>query len=295
MNYKELLLQAQTNTLEKGFYKDIPSTVYHSNVPGLSSSGIAQLSITPAHFKAEVLDAPFDSVANDGALIHAMILDPDNLANEYRLVARRTKAEKDKAEAENKKLVIQSQIDKAAPIVDALKASPKALELLCGGENEISGFVDHPSLGFRMKIRPDSYHADKNLIIDLKTVGKEQKSGFGLEKLCLKRGWFTQAAYYCYVAELITGKPHQFMHVYVETEAPYGIRYRMINPAGMEKVMQDMFPLMKQYAKCLATNEWPGFSEETEELHLPTWGLSDAIDTIEEGIEDGIHKGFGVN
>jgi len=290
MNHSEILKKANENTLEKGFYTGVPNSVYHKHIEGLSSSGIAQLSITPAHYKAEVLEADFDAVANSGALIHAMMLDPESLGTDYKIVDRRTPALKKQAEADNVQLVIPSQMKNSQPVVDALKASPKAMRLLSGGENEVSGFVDHPTLGFRMKIRPDSYLAEKSLIVDLKTVGKEQKSGFGLEKLCLKRGWFTQAAYYCYVAELITGKPHQFMHIYVETEAPFGIRYRLINSAGMEKVMQDMLPLMQDYAKCLATNEWPGFDDDTKELHLPTWGLSDAINTVEEGTGDAFSR-----
>lgn len=274
MEYKDLILGIAEGSLENGFYENIPNAVYHK-IQALSASGIKQLEISPAHYKA-MMEEPFDPDVSLGSLAHLSVLEPEEFEKRVMIKDRSTAKEKLEASNVGKIITTPLQFERAQGIANAIKKHEWASHLLQKGKTEVSGFALDPGLGVYLKIRPDSYLPELGFIADLKTH-KRGESDRLIEKVSYNLKYHWQACFYLYVNKLITGKEFKFVHVFIETEAPYQIRCRAYNAASMEKAGKEFFHLMKLYAECQANNNWECVDNEIKDLSLPNWAFGEDL------------------
>lgn len=261
-------IESETNMLP-GIYNHLTNQEYHSE-GGLSASGLKELAISPKHFQEYksrpiVLDVKLES------MVHAFVLEPKKAEDMFAIVGdRRTKqgkADYEAAIAAGRQVVKQDDLDKAREVSFAVLRSKSAAHYFTGGANENSVFVEDKDLGVMLKIRPDAWIQENNTIVDLKVISRGM-SKFQLENLTRTRGWDIQAAFYMYVMKQYTGKYHEFVHVFVEKEAPHGVRVMKINEQSIENAMKQILPLIHQYAQCVEKNEWPGYCDVMEEMNI---------------------------
>jgi exodeoxyribonuclease VIII len=274
MEYKELFESALQGEL-KGLYKGIPNKVYHQ-MPGLSSTGIGHMLLSPAHYMA-AKNEDRGSEISLGSVAHAKILEPENFSS---MIAMREKETSKDGKLANKialdmgkLLVNEATMETVNSMAAALDNYPKIKEMLSQGESELSGFLPHPEFKFQLKIRPDKLHRAQRVIVDYKTISAGMSSQ-SLERFFYFQGWHRQAAYYNHVARQLEGRELESYYVFQEVKAPYGVRCFRINEAALEKGWEEVKPVFSRYAECLRTNVWPGYEETMSDLSLPGYALS---------------------
>jgi len=145
--------------LADGLYPDLPAADYHAD-DALGSSSIKDADEGPARFRFRQLQPKkaTDAMAL-GSLAHAMILEPDTVADAFVAQPAEIKRRAGKAwdafcvEAGNRTIVKPSDYRLAVGMRDAVAAHPIASRLLTGA-TEVSAFwTDH---GVRLKARADA-------------------------------------------------------------------------------------------------------------------------------------------
>jgi hypothetical protein len=261
--------QVESKTVKPGYYSGVPNRLYHL-MGGLSSTVLRKGLVSLAHipvYKAE----PFDPVAGVGSTAHGLILEADNFNKEFalKLDGKTKEGKEQKAEALRSGMqLVQPAVMKSAEQI-ALSAAqhPLMKEVLNNTVKETSGFALYEGEVF--KIRPDAMNQEKGYIVDVKTISSGMNE-FQVSKLAEKHGWFTQASFYHWVNEMITGQSYKIYHAYIEATAPYGIRIREISHAVIERCLEfEIKPFLPKYLEALKTDKWPGFELEVKDAFVP--------------------------
>jgi exodeoxyribonuclease VIII len=283
---------------------------YHGG-PGISSSGLKLLQISPAHYWARYLDPDREEREQSRALIigsaiHTATLEPDEFEKRYAVVPegidRRSKEGKALfAEIEAAGIVPLSQAD--AKLTQrtsaAMRRHPVGKRLL-----ELPGLVEHSiywrdaETGVLCKCRPDKHIppcADfpNGLIFDLKSAEDADVDGF--TRASYNYGYHIAAAFYSEGFQIAygTADPPPFILGVVEKESPFAVRFYSAG-AGQEEVDgeggisplqlggQIVHSLLPIYASCLKSNVWPGYPVDIATLSLPGWVKKQFADDIED-------------
>lgn len=234
-----------------------------------------------AHFK-EYISRTDDNEFNLGSAAHSAILEPEEFKRQYIVKVLKKdnpvlyEQQQRMLELDNVKTITEIQYKKCVGMRDAVNAHPRASELL-NGHHELSGTVKHPEFGFLMKIRPDCINHDKKIIVDLKTEGR--KIGPHMrQKIFHNLKWHWQADYYRLVTKIITGYDYEFYHIFVETDAPHGVRVAKLSESAFDLAAQQYYPLLLEYKNCLETDSWPGPVSKVEEIFLPGYAFGDGLE-----------------
>ena len=277
------------NISEPTIVEDMTNECYHRRVRGmagderqpmLSVSGIKELSKSPMHFR-HLMDHPKDPTPamQIGTVFHALTLEPDTI-NEVMAVApavdRRTKAGKaawaDFQESLGDRIAVKpDDFEKIQRMALAVHQHPEAAELLgLPGMTEVSVFwTDYR--GFWCKCRPDRLTED-GVIIDLKSTDDASPEGFA--RACAKYKYHWQAAWYLAGLTGVTRAAHRdFRLIAVEKDPPYGVGVYRMPQVYTDIALEQMWPLLDEYARCLKANRWPGYSDQTEIIQMPVWAL----------------------
>lgn len=240
----------------------------------LSSTDLRRILRSPAHFKNPQTETT--PAMQFGTLAHAFILMPGDAEARYRAkseVDGRTKEGKAVREWEANlsakqgvKFVSASDYNAAVSIASAVRTHLGACEILAGGVAEVSG-VANDFLGVNARIKPD-YRTDAH-IVDVKTCADARASGFIRSVMYYE--YCVQAAYYCDVAEAIDGKKRAFYWVAVEKDAPYAVAVYKASDDMLEYGRQQYRKAIEIYKECAALDLWPAYSQQIQELTLPTW------------------------
>lgn len=125
------------------------------------------------------------------------------------------------------------------------------LDWLKYAKSEVSLFWRH------FKIRPDLL--GDGLVVSVKTCAqldnahKDAKFKYGLKE-----------AFYRYVLEQVTGKPHETVFLFFETVAPYQSRLIYVSPDTAAFYDQEVERYIAQVTKCLETNIFKGYEAGLE-------------------------------
>lgn len=262
--------------VQPGLY-DIPADLYHSDpVPGgsLSSTGARKLATQcPAKFRYWVDNPePPKRHLDLGTAAHNVILEQgDDLVvtdfDDWRTKAARE--ERDAIRLDGKVPLLAHEGQQLAAMVDQLKATPKAMELLEPGSGvaEQSAFwQDH---GIWRRVRFDWLRHDGQ-IVDYKTT--KSANPMDLPSAFHTWGYAQQQEYYLdagLALDLVDPeKPFQF--VLQEKEPPYLVVVTTCDPVarGIGRHLNDR--ALNTYALCLESGEWPGYLDAPI-TPLPAW------------------------
>ena len=268
-----------------GIYRDIPSTEYHAG-PGLGSSHLRELLKSPLHYKTSVnLPNKETPAMKLGTAPHCAILEPERFDIEYveaPVVDRRTKDGKalwGELEQSGKIILTSDEYTKVVEMASSVRKHELASKLITGGASEQSVYWEQSVSLLNVeteifcKSRPDYVKPMKKgyVIVDIKTTQDAHISEFQ-RKAYYKYCYHLQAAHYIRGFESVTGeKVIAFIYIAIESEPPYGISVFKAGEdylkAGEEKTIE----LYELYANCVASDNWPSYSEEIQELRLPKW------------------------
>ena len=125
------------------------------------------------------------------------------------------------------------------------------LDWLKYAKSEVSFMLGH------FKVRPD-FLCD-GLIVSIKTCAqidnahKDAKFKYGLKE-----------AFYRYVLEQVTGKPHATVFLFFETVAPYQSRLIYVSPDTAAFYDQQVESYIEQVTRCIETNTFKGYEAGLE-------------------------------
>jgi hypothetical protein len=149
--------------------------------------------------------------------------------------------------------------------------------------NEVSIYVSAEAspLGFPMKGRIDRLERTSTgwRILDLKSTDNASTSQF------MRKTWELsydiQAAYYSWLVALALGGDVEFLFCAVERKAPHGIGLYRASESLLVSGEARVRRAAAEMSFCLQTNNWPGYSDEIQDLVLPAWAKDSAAPELD--------------
>lgn len=267
-----------TETWGVGVHPDIPEQEYHC-LPGLSSTGIKRMLDAPAVYRwHRDHPEPPKSAFDLGHAVHGRVL---GVGLDEAIIPGpwTTKAAKQAvAEAREAGLVPLKPEDaeKADAMARAVAEHPDAGPLFQGGKPEVSLIWDDPATGVRCRGRLDYWHPQALVAVDLKTTATPDPYRYA--RAAVDLGAPEQREHYSDGVEHLLGiRPARFLHVLVGKEPPYLVS--VVDLAAYAAVAAERVrAAIDLYAKCRATDEWPGYGAGIHLLQPPRWYSADHIE-----------------
>lgn len=269
-------------------YVDIDNATYHASA-GISSSGLKLLARSPAHYWARYVD-PNREVKEDtpalllGHQIHTAVLEPGKyLARYYPLPEKYNRATKqgkedyawheEKAKAAGQELISKENHEICQKIAEGVRTHPSASYLFdLPGMVEQSFYWKDPETGVLCKCRVDKLvkFNDKLVILDLKSTTDASPRQFSRD--AYNYGYHISAEFYRQGVAAVSGQEigANILAAY-EKESPFACAFYDIDEAMLAHARGEIRALLRQYADCLAADDWPGYPEDIQPLSLPAW------------------------
>jgi len=276
---------------------------YHGG-PGISKSGLDDISRSPAHYYALHLDPrrpPEKERAGqlEGNLAHCAVLEPGEFTRRYITLPpdapprptdamRNAKAPSESsvarvawwdafgAAAAGKQIISSEQYEVAMRQAESIRRLPEISAALAIGEPEASVYWTDPDTGVLCRCRPDWAHPVGEtgvILIDVKTFSSASPEEF--RRQVARKRYHVQDAWYRDGYQVASGREVlAFIFATVETEWPYAASALCIDADGVQQGRRDYRRDVNRYAKCMGANEWPGY-EGIAEVSLPRWALED--------------------
>jgi len=234
---------------------------YHEDKSYLSSSSLKTLLKDLDAFYKEyiLLEKPERKSSNafdEGTYAHSILLEPEEIKNEFRFFDGWRKAGKDwiAFKEKNSDYIILStpQRKRVEAWTQTAKDLPAAMEILSGGESEYS--VATTLQGVKLKARADYINLDKGYIADVKTTAHPTDVD-SFTYTCDQYMYQLSAALYCMLFEAHYGKPFDFYFVVLGKTDKKCEVYKLGQKSmhgGRIKVLE----ALKLYNNCLKTGNW---------------------------------------
>ena len=176
------------------------------------------------------------------------------------------------------------------PAVEAMARNLKAhpvgrLILDAEGIVESALIAQHPEYGIWMRGKPDKAAAltgGRLVILDVKTTAGLAYPG-EVARTVGKWGYDSQADHYATLARILglTRKPVTFVHLVVETSAPYLVSACEIARSDMDLAHEVNDAAYRVFARCVESGEWPGYPPTIHPISLPSWDTRAREEAIE--------------
>ena len=161
----------------------------------------------------------------------------------------------------------------------ALRSHPRAAELLepGSGRAEVSLFWRDWVTGVERRARPDWLieHGDgRATVVDYKTTASPDPAS--VRKAIANLGYYMQHAFYeDGVHALGLAEDVDFLFVFQGKEPPYLPLVARVDSAGVAVGRARVDEALAIFARCQASGEWPGYSDEVLTVSLPPWVTGD--------------------
>lgn len=140
------------------------------------------------------------------------------------------------------------------------------------GDNEVSVVWADKMTGLTCKARFDAVRP--GMIVDLKGT-KSAGKGFGNE--CAIYGYPIQACHYLAGAAAAWGGQRDFVFLAVDKTEPYGVGSYVFKGEDLLSFQPVYRRLLKQYAVCSETHEYPGYTSRLTPLNLPAYCIPEEV------------------
>jgi hypothetical protein len=281
-------------TLKPHWKENLDNETYHADKSAVGSSSLRKILKSPLSFHADFFGERKEEKTDAmrfGELVHVAVLEgskflermvmapkftgltKDGRESSQSAEAKRKKAEwYAEAESLNKLIVTEEEHDKILGIMKSITNHEGAMKLLKNGAREISGYFSDPQTGIVNKIRPDFVSFDLGTLVDLKTTQSVLKSDF--QKTIWNYRYDFQLAMYGEGIKAITGNaPRYHAIIAVETNAPYEVAVYVADEGMISKGQEDYRMALDTLSECLATDTWPRYQKEIEDISLPGWAF----------------------
>lgn len=268
----ELRRRAEARRL-RGVFR-VSNDAYHSG-PGISSTGLKRLLVSPAHFKVQTESTRAMAF---GTALHMAVLEPELFAATYvkgpENAPRNTKEGKAKwADFEatlrpGAQVLTAKEWEDLAGMVRSVGRSDVFRGLVRGSECELSAYHICPDTGVLRKARGDIV-AD-GMIADVKTCQSSHPNDFA--RTVHDFGFHISAAYYLDVFGAALGvKIDTFILIAVEKSPPFGVRFYAMPPRMLEIGRAEYRRALALYRECAQRDEWPAYADEVEVIEFPDY------------------------
>lgn len=256
-------------------FPDMSNEDYHGDRTAVSSSGLKQILVSPAHFQAYLTGQRVETNAlSFGTAIHTALLEPDLFAQQYVVapsVDRRTKEGKQawaefQATLAGKSVVTENELKMIKGMAAQIAGHKMAAELLKVGQPEQSIFWTDRETGIRCKVRPDSL--SPYAVLDVKSTESAHRLDF--PRSCVRYDYDLSAAMYQEGVREYTGETRDFVFLAVEKSEP--------NLCALYKASDEMLAsgrakfrtALRVLAECRASDRWPGYQPDGD-FELVEW------------------------
>ena len=213
-----------------GINPKMDNSQYHGNRTHVSSSGLKMMLKDGREYYKNYVELikddtphPNQSAFDFGSYVHALILEPEVLDDEFAiyegLMRRGKQWDEFRDNVDPKKIIItQSQVNTALPMLEEYEKATVKI-----GEEDVriaSFFEDGASEetygatinDVQVKVRTDYRNSDcpNPFISDIKTTSEKTLNKKNIENICKRFGYHISAALYVDVVRIVTGKPHDF-------------------------------------------------------------------------------------
>jgi len=270
--------------LKTGIYKSVTNEQYHAD-PAISSTKLKKLANSTAYHFKYALENPQTMEGDSillGSLVHTLVGEPKKLTDQYIIESQplsdKTKLEKNGgSKGEWDAMKKQSQ-DQGLPLVkheiyrngiamrNSVFAHPLWQVMADRQKAEISLFAEIE--GIPVKARYDLLIGDT--IIDLKST-RESLDNENLSRVIAKLGYHFSAAMYIEVGKALSLPMKKFRWIFVENTAPFACRFVEASEEMLETGKQEFYACLEVYKSCKNSNNWPGYTQNIEQLSLPVW------------------------
>lgn len=270
-----------------GCYSGIPIELYHGDLtegPGVSSSGLRTIEAkSPAHYYAtsylnpdRLPEEPKDHFSF-GKAAHTLLLGEEGFRDQF--VTRpdewdswRTKASQEWKAAQiaaGRTVLNPQDVVAIRHIAKQLAADPLVQSGILQGKVEHSIIWQDKVTGVWLKSRPDVIPSADGVLVDLKTT--TDASPEAVVNSIKTYGYALQGALAGMGMEATLGiKMTDFVLVWIEKSAPYAVSISPVDPEWIYWARRQLRRAIDTFAKCVETNEWPGYSGEATAF-MPTW------------------------
>lgn len=266
---------------QPGIYPGIPDEVYHADpVSGGSiSSTMLRGMKNPAKLRHRLDHPPASAVFEYGTAAHKRVTGtgPEIVvvdAPDYRTKA--AQAERDEARACGAVPLLPKEVATLDAMVAALERHEIAYDLLTRpGVTETTVVWDDPRGSDRLSRRckvdvwPDAAASGPVTIVDYKTARDASLSGF--TRAVVDHGYDQAAAWYTAGVTAVSGRPCKMVFVVQEKTAPYLTAVYELSPVWVSAAAAKNERMADAYMECLSNGVWPGYSEESVMLPVPSW------------------------
>lgn len=259
-------------------YKDLSFGDYQK-MDGLNQSKLGLLKRCPQKFQFALTAPQNDSDALAiGRAIHTATLQPELFNKEFlclpEIDRRTTKGREEYAAIvagnPDKTILKAADFNKALEVATAVRRNSHALRLLDGAQMELSIDWTDKTTGVKCKARLDVFNERISTIVDLKTTIDASPSGFA--RKLYSYGYNRQAAWYLEALISHGIDARHFVIIAVEKDPPYSIGLYRLSDEAIKLSRLENEALLRKYAECLRTNNWPGYTEGIEDINIPKYG-----------------------
>ncbi len=258
---------------------------YHADRSHISKSGLDLIARSPAHFRhaQDNPDEPTPALIF-GQAFHAWMENPDAFFNDFAIkpegIDRRTKNGKIQwaafcEESAGKTIISEEEFSRIKAMGRAVEAHPVVATMIHTGQayREHSLRWTDDKSGVACKCRPDLWKTmsdDRMLVADYKTTLDASPAAFSRDLMKYRYG--LQAAFYSAGVRAATGlEVAGFIFVVAEKNAPHNVACYVASDEVIRHGEMLMRRDLEKYAECLERDEWPGYSDQLEEVCLPAW------------------------
>jgi exodeoxyribonuclease VIII len=257
----------------EGTFYSLPEDIYRQ-APGANISSLKAMRRSPAHYLAKVM-APASEPTPAlifGTLLHRACLEPQNLDGSYVVKPAdmdfRTKVGKEWRDAQTVPIIDAQQAEALQKASAKVLAHPHASAILARADKEVSVFKKRSlTSDLLLKGRMDAVAVDEQgltTIADIKTC--EDASSDAFARSIATYGYAEQAAFYM---DLIGAS--YFLFIAVEKYAPYEVAIYCLDEESIALGRERNNRHLDLLERCLAANEFVGYSPEIETISLPRW------------------------
>lgn len=265
-----------------GWYR-MPNEAYHNKAPGISSSGLNLISLSPAHYHCRDLYDETPSMAL-GTACHCRVLEPERYKDTYEVHPQSTRFTpklKEDAAVRGVVPIKQNDHDKVEAIAASVCEHEDARTILeSSGMAEASGFWKDRKTGVKCKTRPDWVAFDLRVVADLKIMGDIMTARSvmpsnpeGASRLVAKKNMHWQAYWNTNAASVLIDDsgPWDFVWIMVEPNPPHSVGVYQAHRDMVYFARLEVELLLQRYAECVRSNAWPKPMWGLRTLSLPEW------------------------
>ncbi|MDX5979577.1 PD-(D/E)XK nuclease-like domain-containing protein [Vreelandella alkaliphila] len=172
---------------------------------------------------------------------------------------------------------------------DAVMAHPAAARIMrMKGKAEQSVYWRDPVTGELCRIRPDWWVPTRGLMADVKTTDDASKEGFA--RSISKWRYHVQHPFYLDGANeairqagLTLPEQRYFVFIAVEKKPPFNVGVYVLGDESIQVGRDEYRDNLNTYAECLASGDWPGYSDSIETISLNDWYMRRIRERLEAG------------